>query len=90
MNDDLELELRNALRRKHPSRDLMPAIPRPERNWWRLGIAAMLALAVGGGAYRVNEERRAKDQLVFALRLTAVKLKHTRAQMDAIQVDKHL
>jgi hypothetical protein len=89
MNYDLETELRNALRRKQPSRDLMPVVPRPERSWWKFAIAAMLALGIGGSAYRTHEQRQAKDQLVFALRLTAVKLQHTKAQIQTIRLERH-
>jgi hypothetical protein len=91
MNDDFESELRNALRRKQPSRDLMPAIPRPARNWWKVAAAAAVVAVVapiGAAAYKAHEQRKAKDQLVFALRLTAVKLQRTRAQMQTIQMEK--
>lgn len=89
MNYDLESELRNALRRKQPSRDLTPQVPRPERSWWKFAVAAMLALSIGGSAYRVHEQRQAKDQLVFALRLTAVKLQHTRARIQTTRLEKY-
>lgn len=86
---DLETELRNALRRKQPSRDLMPNVPRPNRSWWKLPVAAMLAVSIGGGsAYRIYEQRQAKNQLVFALRFTAMKLQHTRTRMQTIQLER--
>lgn len=89
MNSDLESELRNALRRKQPSRDLMSVLPPKDRSWWKFAIAAGLALSIAGSAYRTHEQRQAKDQLVFALRFTALKLQHARAQIQTIQLEKN-
>jgi hypothetical protein len=89
-NSDLESELRNALRRKQPARDLMPDVPpRPARNWRLYAIAATLAIClIGGEVHRIREQQRAKDQLVFALRFTAVKLQHTRTQLQTIRSER--
>jgi hypothetical protein len=75
MNQDLEYELKQALRRKEPSRDLMP---RRSGSRWRFAVAAGIAIAIAGPGglwqYREHQRHRAKDQLVFALHLTASKL----------------
>lgn len=86
MNDDLELELRAALRRDSPragfTSRVLDRLPshNPPSPWWRLAVAAVLvcALVLGGTAYRRQQRemaaRRTEQQVVFALRLAAAKL----------------
>lgn len=80
---DFDRQLRDALQRREPPRDLtrsvMARIEAPRRAWrWApvaAGIAAMVVLSVGG--YRWEEYRkgqRAKQQVMLALRVTAQKL----------------
>jgi hypothetical protein len=86
MSQDLEYELRQALRRKEPSRDL---IPRPRASRWRLAVAAGLAVAIAGPAglmqYRAHEQRKAKEQLVFAIHFTANKLEMTQQKLRTVK-----
>ncbi len=90
MNQDLESELRRALRRQEPSRDLLPVarVPKPALRAWSVAIAAALLVAVGAPAYRVYEQRRAKDQLVFALRLTAAQLQRAKTHIQTLRTDR--
>jgi hypothetical protein len=86
MNDDLDYELKQALRRRQPSRDL---IPRPAAFPWRLAVAAGLAvsLAVPTGwlQYRAYEQRKAKDELVFAVHLAAGKLRMAQEKLRPVK-----
>ena len=84
---DFDRELREALKRREPPRDLTGSVmarigwDRPtawERWRWVpavAGIAALLVLSVGG--YRWEEYRKgqqAKEQVMLALKVTAQKL----------------
>jgi hypothetical protein len=90
VSQDLEYELRRALRRKEPSRDL---IPRQRVSSWRLALAAGVAISVAAPAgwmqYRAYEEagrqRAAKNQLVFALHLAAGKLQIAQQKLRAVK-----
>jgi hypothetical protein len=80
MNDDLEVELRRALRRKEPSRDLMPR--RAVRWPWTVAASVVVA-ALGLTEYR--EQQRAKEQLVFAIHLTGAKLAAAQQHVKRMQ-----
>ena len=86
MNHDLEYELKRALRRKQPSRDLTP---RTGRNGWWIGVAAGLAISIGAPAgwtqYQAHERRKAKDQLVFAMHFAAMKLEKTQQKLRTVK-----
>jgi hypothetical protein len=90
VNPDLEYELKRALRRKEPSRDLMP---RQRASSWRLALAAGVAISVAAPAgwmqYRAYEDaerqRKAKDQLVFALHLAAGKLQMAQQKLRTVK-----
>ena len=85
MNDDLELQLRAALRRQEPppdfaARTIALAQPsrRPIRAWMPLAMAATLLITfAAAGIQHVQEQRRADDakrQLMLALEITSEKL----------------
>ena len=85
MSDPLERDLRAALARREPSLDftkrvmaqLPPARKRPGANWWKRGAIAAAVALLASSAYQYQEYRRAlhaKQQLMFALQLTAQKL----------------
>jgi hypothetical protein len=81
---DLEQELQHALSRKDPPAGFAdrveaaarrPASSPPASRW--LALAASIVLLVGGGAaYRRHQGEVAKQQLMQAMKLTAVKLNH--------------
>ena len=87
---DFERDIRKALRRRDPPRDLTAGVmakiaaSRGPRTWWfppqvrRPVLAAALGLLViGSGLHRYREYQaglRAKEQLMFALEITAQKL----------------
>jgi hypothetical protein len=82
---NLEDELRSALGRREPSPDFaarvlarISAAPprRVTRGWTRgvAGIAAAVMLAAGALEYRHYEGERAKEQVLRAVRIAAVKL----------------
>ena len=86
MNHDLEYELKEALKRKQPSRDLMPRLGGFR---WRFAVAAGLAISIGVPAglmqYQAHERRKAKDQLVFAMHFAAMKLEKTQQKLRTVK-----
>ena len=92
---DLELELRQALRRIEPERDFstLPYARSPVR-WRRLlalaaAVVLMISIPVSVIQYRARQQRRelAAENLIQALRITQNKLEKTR-QMVASQLDR--
>jgi hypothetical protein len=85
-DDDLELQLRAALKRKDPPLDFSrrvlagvePPRPKPIRAWMPIAMAATLLIGFGAvGVHRAQEARRADDakrQLMLALEITSEKL----------------
>lgn len=90
MSDDLERELRQALRRKQPPRDLTPRV-RWDRRVWAIAAAGLIAALVpaGVGGYHRYEEHQAKDQIVFAMRLTATKLHRTEVMLKSMHAERN-
>ena len=86
MKQDLEYELVEALRRKQPSRDLMPVRRVTD---WRLWVAAGFAIAAAGPfglmQHRDYQEQRAKNQLVFAVHLAAHKLDMAQKKLGSVR-----
>lgn len=90
--DRLEEELRNALARKDPrpgfadrvaraaaAEHRTVAFPMPR---WAMAAAATVLLGVGGGlAYREHQGEIAKEQVMTAMRITAVKLNRIHAHV---------
>jgi hypothetical protein len=63
-----------------PGLRAVPAAPFAPR-WW-LATAAMALVTVGSGvAYRRHQGELAKEQVMTAMRLTAVKLQHIQAHV---------
>ncbi len=91
---DLELELRQALRRIEPRRDFSrDSYSRPS-SWNRVlafaaAIILMISLPVGVLQYQARQERRrqAGANLIKALQITQSKLQKTR-QMVVRQLDR--
>ena len=94
--NQLERDLREALRRREPPQGLEERIlARAQRSevrspsWTWLAVAAMLVLMVGGFGI-VQEQRRraegerAKEQLMVAFRITGSKLRDVRERIVAI------
>jgi len=90
--DRLEAELKQALSRKAPgdgfadrvaraasAEKRVVAFPTPR---WAMAAAATVLLGVGGGlAYRQHQGEVAKEQVMQAMRITAVKLSHIQAHV---------
>jgi hypothetical protein len=93
--DRLEEELRQALARKAPregfadrvvrasARKRVARFPMPR---WAMAAAATVLLGVGGGlAYREHEGEVAKEQVMQAMRITAVKLNRIQAHVREVR-----
>jgi len=95
--DWLEQELKVALERKAPSAGfaerVRAAARAPQRRWWKprpwMAAAAMLLVAFGSFEYREYRGRQAKQRVLLALRITAVKLhyiqQHARGSSEVHQ-----
>jgi hypothetical protein len=94
MNDDIELELRKALRRV-PAPDgfterVMQRLPEraPAFEWWRMAVAAALicVMFLGGMQYmrqrRVQKARATEKQVIFAFTLAAEKLQRVNYRLQ--------
>jgi hypothetical protein len=91
--DRLEESLKNALARKEPpdgfaQRVAMRAAARPA-SWapqrW-IAAAAVVVMAVGGGmAYRQRQGEMAKEQVMQAMKITAVKLHRIQAHVQEVR-----
>lgn len=96
----LENDLRRAMRRESPapgfaSRVLQriehDAAPRSTHRWWRAVAASLTLTAVLGawGAHEVHERRvregeRARDQVLYALRVAGSKVRYAQEQVRDI------
>lgn len=68
------------------------AAPRPSRRWWRAAAASLTLTALLGawGAHEVHERRvreegeRARDQVLYALRVAGSKVRYAQAQVRDI------
>lgn len=97
---DFERDMRRVLRRREPPRDLTAGVMakieagrQPRTRWfpswvWRPILAAALGLLViGSGLHQYREYRaglRAKEQLMFALEITAQKLSFAQAKVTEL------
>jgi hypothetical protein len=86
---DLELELRQALRRIEPERDFAALSYAPRRLALAAAIILMISLPIGVIRYQARQQRReeARADLIRALRITQSKLQKTR-QMVVRQLDR--
>jgi len=95
--DRLEEELKQALARKAPGEGFAERVaaraasaerrvarfPLPR---WSMALAATVLLGVSGGlAYRRHEGEVAKEQVMQAMRITAVKLNHIQAHVREVR-----
>jgi len=95
--DRLEEELKKALAREAPSDGFAERVaaraasaekrvavfPLPR---WSMAVAATVLLGVGGGlAYREHRGEVAKEQVMQAMRITAVKLNHIQAHVREVR-----
>jgi hypothetical protein len=85
---DLEQELQQALSRKDPPPgfaervEAAAARPRPVAPVRWLALAASVVLLIGGAAaYRQHQGQVAKQQLMTAMKITAVKLNHIQTRV---------
>jgi len=89
--DWLEQELQQALARKEPRPDFAERVRRaarrraPRASRW-MATAATLVIASGAGiAYREHQGRVAKEQVMTAMRITAVKLTEIQARVKEVR-----
>jgi hypothetical protein len=94
--DRLEEQLRGALARKEPSAGFADRVataaaadrrvvrmPMPR---WAMAAAATIVLGVGSGlAYRQHQGEVAKEQVMTAMRITAVKLNRIQAHVREVR-----
>jgi len=89
--DRLEEELRVALARKEPGAGFaervaarrVVAFPMPR---WAMAAAATILLGIGSGlAYRQHEGEVAKEKVMKAMRITAVKLNRIQAHVREVR-----
>jgi hypothetical protein len=83
--DWLEQELKQALARKEPDAGFEGRVRRRQvrvmPRW--IGIAAMIAIAIGGGeAYRWHRGQVAKEQVMTAMRLAGDSLSRVQMQVN--------
>src|SRR4030095_12021100 len=99
--NQLERDLREALRRRQPPSDFADRVlartrqsesvrRRPPIWGWLAAAAALLLLIVGGNAFiqeqrRRAEGERAKEQLMVALRITGSKLRDAQMKITNVQ-----
>jgi hypothetical protein len=90
-----EDELKAALRRREPSPDFTARVlarvsaqpvRRATQPWvrWVAGVAAALLLAAGGLEYRHYRGERAKDQVLFAVRIAGSKLNKAQKKVQML------
>lgn len=96
MNDEIERELRKALSRVPAPEGFTDRVlqrlgeeNRAERNlWWRMAVAAMVAVALLAGGLRYSqlrhqqEARKAEQDVVFAFSLAAEKLQKVNVRLE--------
>jgi hypothetical protein len=88
--DWLEQELKQALGREEPSPDFADRVIRKARSpihgvgpWrnWLAAAAAVLVFAGAGLGYRHHQGMIAKERVMLAVRLTAVKVNHIQTHL---------
>ena len=93
---DLEQQLKNALERKDPPRGFADRVaarveeedsaPRSYAPRWMGVAAAVLVAVVGSGlAYRHHQGEVAKEQVMTAMKITAIKLHRIQAHVREVQ-----
>jgi hypothetical protein len=90
--DWLEQELKNALSRKEPPPDFAGRVlarvnrraPSPvwRHSRWLAAAAALLVITGGAAAYREHQGLVAKEQVMLAFRIAAVKVNHIQAHIQ--------
>jgi hypothetical protein len=94
--DWLEQELKNAMARKEPPADFAERVlagvaqgrgRRAPSSVWRhsrwMAAAATVVISLGGvAAYREHQGRVAKEQVMLAFRIAAVKVNHIQAHLQ--------
>ncbi len=92
--DRLEESLKLALARKEPPDGFARKVARradaPRRSSWApqrwVATAAVVMMAVGGGvAYRRHQGEMAKEQVMQAMKITAVKLHRIQAHVQEVR-----
>lgn len=89
--DQLEQELKRALARKEPRPDFAERVSRAVSRRaarmprWMATAAALVIATSGGFAYREHQGRVAKEQVMTAMRITAVRLNHIQARVKEVQ-----
>jgi hypothetical protein len=89
--DRLEQELKEALARKEPRPDFAErvsrAVPRRASRMprWMATAAALVIMTGGSFAYREHQGRLAKEQVMTAMRITAVRLNHIQARVKEVR-----
>jgi hypothetical protein len=88
---DLEQQLKQALARKEPQPDFARRVTSRARRraprrppWIATAAAVVIASGVGFG-YREHQGRMAKEQVMTAMRITAVKLNHIQARVKEVR-----
>lgn len=90
--DWLEQELKNTLARKDPPPDFARRVLRgvDRRAWssgwhhsrWLAAAAAVVIITGGAAAYREHQGLVAKEQVMLAFRIAAVKVNHIQAHIQ--------
>ena len=89
--DRLEQELQQALARKEPRPDFAKRVHRraQRRSYalprWMATAAALVIVTGGSLAYREHQGRVAKEQVMTAMRITAVRLNHIQARVKEVR-----
>jgi hypothetical protein len=89
--DWLEQELKQALARKEPRADFAERVNRAARRRpsrmprWVATAAAVLIAAGLPFAYREHQGRVAREQVLTAMRITAVELNHIQARVKEVR-----
>jgi hypothetical protein len=89
--DQLEQQLKRALARKEPQADFTERVHRATARrasrmpHWMATAAALIIVSGGSLAYREHQGRVAKEQVMTAMRITAVKLNHIHARVKEVR-----
>jgi ferric-dicitrate binding protein FerR (iron transport regulator) len=93
MMDRLEQELKLALERKEPSPDFAARVaaaaqrrrPFPDRRWMPAAAALLMMVSGAGAAWRHHEGMLAKERVMTAMKITAVKLNRIQAHVREVR-----
>lgn len=90
--DPLEESLKSALARKDPPPGFaeqvtrkVAARPSPGPRWLAAAAAIVVIIAGGGAAYRRHQGEVAKEQVMQAMKITAVKLHRIQAHVQEVR-----